>query len=101
MTDPRPESAESRDFVIIGGGPAGMSAALVASQNQVDTLLLERSDTLGGQVRWADAPVPDLLGVPAGNGHELADRFATHLLGSRATVRTGHLEAVVQLRSEP
>ncbi|MEM7582779.1 MAG: NAD(P)/FAD-dependent oxidoreductase [Acidobacteriota bacterium] len=81
------ESSAVRDLVIVGGGPAGMSAALVASLNGLDTLLLERSPRLGGQVRWADAPVPDLLGGAAEDGNQLADRFAAHLATSRADVR--------------
>ncbi|MCP3960237.1 MAG: NAD(P)/FAD-dependent oxidoreductase [bacterium] len=76
-------------LVIVGGGPAGMSAALVASQNRVEVLVLERTAGLGGQVRWADAPVPDLLGGSAGDGAELAERFSAHLLGTRARIRAG------------
>ena len=38
-----------RDLVIIGGGPAGMSAAIAAYENGVrDILILERDDKLGG-----------------------------------------------------
>ncbi len=76
------------DLVVVGGGPAGMSAALIASQNHLTTLLLEASERLGGQVRWADAPIPDLLGAEAATGDELADRFETHLGRSRARVQT-------------
>lgn len=38
-----------RDLVIIGGGPAGMSAAIAAYENGVkDILILERDEHLGG-----------------------------------------------------
>ncbi len=36
------------DCLIIGGGPAGMSAALSASENGVKVVLLERDNVLGG-----------------------------------------------------
>ena len=37
------------DLVIIGGGPAGMSAALAAYEAGIrDLLILERDDRLGG-----------------------------------------------------
>ena len=38
-----------RDLVIIGGGPAGMSAAIAAYENGItDVLILERDENLGG-----------------------------------------------------
>ena len=38
-----------RDLVIIGGGPAGMSAAIAAYENGItDVLILERDESLGG-----------------------------------------------------
>ena len=41
-----------RDLVIIGGGPAGMSAAISAYENGIrDILILERDDSLGGILR--------------------------------------------------
>ncbi len=40
------------DFLIVGGGPAGLSAALTANENGVkDILLVDEGDTLGGQLR--------------------------------------------------
>jgi thioredoxin reductase len=37
------------DLVIIGGGPAGMAAALAACQNQIkNILIIERDLELGG-----------------------------------------------------
>ena len=38
-----------KDLVIIGGGPAGMSAAVAARQSGIsDILILERDEHLGG-----------------------------------------------------
>ena len=38
-----------RDLVVIGGGPAGMSAAIAAYENGIkDVLILERDESLGG-----------------------------------------------------
>ena len=39
------------DLVIIGGGPAGMSCAISASENKVEKILLiEREEILGGEL---------------------------------------------------
>ena len=37
-----------RDVVIIGGGPAGLAAAVSAGKNGADVLLIERDNALGG-----------------------------------------------------
>src|SRR3990167_3340355 len=40
---------DKRDLVVVGGGPAGMAAAIAAAENGVqDILLLERDQYLGG-----------------------------------------------------
>lgn len=38
------------ELVIVGGGPAGLCAAITASQAGVETLLIERDHQLGGQL---------------------------------------------------
>ncbi|WP_279028171.1 FAD-dependent oxidoreductase [Gibbsiella quercinecans] len=43
-----------KNVVIIGGGPAGMKAALVASQRGHNVLLLEKETALGGALRYAE-----------------------------------------------
>jgi len=39
---------KKKDVVVIGSGPAGCAAALSASRNGADTLLIERQSFLGG-----------------------------------------------------
>jgi hypothetical protein len=40
--------AAEKDAIIVGGGPAGLSAAIAAARNGADTLLVERFGYLGG-----------------------------------------------------
>ncbi len=39
---------EGADVLIVGGGPAGLGAAITAARNGLDTLLIERYGHLGG-----------------------------------------------------
>lgn len=90
MSDQKNQIPETRDFVIVGGGPAGLSAALVATTNGIDTLLLEKTEKLGGQVCWMiDDPVPDFLGQPDKDGKELVARFQEHIEVQGVEYRTG------------
>ena len=41
----------TKDLVIIGGGPAGLSAAKFAAEAGLDSLIIERDFKLGGQDR--------------------------------------------------
>ncbi|WNM26630.1 FAD-dependent oxidoreductase [Demequina capsici] len=41
-----------RRLVVVGGGPAGITGALTAARRGHEVILLERSDALGGQLRW-------------------------------------------------
>ena len=43
-----------KKVAVIGGGPAGMEAALTAAQRGHQVTLFEQSDTLGGQLKLAD-----------------------------------------------
>ncbi|OGS13887.1 MAG: hypothetical protein A2234_09280 [Elusimicrobia bacterium RIFOXYA2_FULL_58_8] len=82
-----------RDLVIVGGGPAGMAAALAARAAGVeDILLLERDQHLGGILNQCIHPGFGLHHFKAElTGPEYADRFA------RLVMETPGLE--VSLRS--
>lgn len=61
------------DLIIIGGGPAGLTAAIYASREGADTLLIERSG-LGGQA-GITVGLDNFPGFPEGiGGQEFAER---------------------------
>ena len=45
-------AAKSRNIAVVGAGPAGLRAALTASQRGHKVSLIERATELGGQVAW-------------------------------------------------
>src|SRR2546423_581929 len=70
------------DVIIIGAGPAGLSAALWCDELGLDTLVLEREAGTGGQLLRGYNPVKNYLGVEAENGRELRARFAAQAEGA-------------------
>ncbi len=63
------------DLIIIGGGPAGLTAAIYASREGADVLLIERSG-LGGQA-GITVGLDNFPGFPEGiSGQEFSDRVA-------------------------
>jgi thioredoxin reductase (NADPH) len=81
------------DLIIIGSGPAGMTAALYAAREGIDTLVIERGG-IGGQAGITER-LDNFPGFPEGvTGAEFADRlqqqakrFGVEILG--ATEVTG------------
>jgi thioredoxin reductase (NADPH) len=63
------------DVLIIGAGPAGLSAARWCDELGLDTLVLEQAEEVGGQLLSVHNPIDNYLGLHAGNGPELRDRF--------------------------
>jgi thioredoxin reductase (NADPH) len=63
------------DVLIIGAGPAGLSAARWCDELGLDTLVLEQSEEVGGQLLSVHNPIVNYFGLHADNGRELRDRF--------------------------
>jgi thioredoxin reductase (NADPH) len=94
------------DVIIIGAGPAGLSAAFWCDELGLDTLVLEQAEEVGGQLLWVHNKIGNYLGVRAENGRELRDRFVEHIQDSEFDLWTGvEIDAVdlkarrVKLRS--
>jgi thioredoxin reductase (NADPH) len=63
------------DVIIIGAGPAGLSAAFWCDELGLDTLVLEQAEEVGGQLHRVHNPISNYLGLKARNGAELLELF--------------------------
>src|SRR5213080_338880 len=67
------ERREEVDLLVVGGGPAGLAAAVYGASEGLDTLIVE-STALGGQA-GSSRRIENYLGFPAGiSGSELTSR---------------------------
>ena len=72
------------DIIVVGGGPAGMTAALYGLRNGKSVLVLEKSG-FGGQI--TNSPkVENWPGTARMSGNEYADRFLEQILDQGAEV---------------
>lgn len=70
------------DIVIIGGGPAGMTAALYALRNGKSAVILEKHG-FGGQITYSPK-VENYPGFLQMSGNEFADKFMDQILAQGA-----------------
>ena len=64
------------DVIIIGGGPAGLSAAIYALRASMRTVLIEKASP-GGQMTLTDE-VENYPGIANINGYDLSQKFLEH-----------------------
>ena len=83
------------DIIIVGGGPAGLSAAVYARRANKSVLILEKS-AFGGQITFSPK-VENYPGYESLSGSELADKMVSHALGQGADVE---VETVTAVRAE-
>src|SRR5512143_3387017 len=80
------------DVIIVGGGPAGLCAAMYAGRGMLKAVLLERG-VPGGELlntEWID----DYPGFEHILGRELAKRMADHAVAFGADIRQENVESI-------
>ncbi len=69
---------ELYDVIIVGSGPAGMTAAIYSKRAELKTLLIEKNYMGGGQV-LNTYEVDNFPGFPGINGFDLGMKFSEHV----------------------
>ncbi len=64
------------DLIIIGGGPAGLTAAIYALRKRLDVLLISKD--LGGKTNWR-LQIPNIEQHLVINGEEVVNRFVNEI----------------------
>lgn len=80
------------DIIVVGGGPAGMTAALYAQRNGKSALVIEKNG-FGGQITHSPK-VENYPGTLQMSGNEFADRMLEQILAQGAEIE---LETVTQV----
>ncbi|PSP78120.1 thioredoxin reductase [Halobacteriales archaeon QS_1_68_20] len=77
------------DVVIVGGGPAGLSAALFTAKNDLETVVFDADET------WMHkAHLYNYLGIESIDGSEFMEAAREHVEAHGATIREEVVEAV-------
>ena len=98
---PAPPSRGEVDLIILGAGPAGLSAAVVAQVLKLRAITLDALDRPGGQLLRNPTPIRDCAGLDSPTGMELAGKLHDHLVRLGGEVKTGrHITRIDAERGE-
>jgi thioredoxin reductase (NADPH) len=67
------------DVIIVGGGPAGISAACWSAELGLSVLLIESGKEFGGQLLRTYNKITNHLGIETNNGREMRDVFVKQM----------------------
>lgn len=86
----------AREVLIVGAGPAGVSAALWARSFGLEPRLIESGPVAGGQLLHVHFHPSDLAGVPEGDGPAIAAAMARQLAEAGIAARCGTAAAALE-----
>ena len=81
------------DLAILGGGPAGITAAIYASRARLNTIWIDKNFAPGGQIT-ATYEVDNYPGMPGISGLELAEKLKEHVTGFGVEIARGKVKGI-------
>ncbi len=81
------------DIIVIGGGPAGLTAALYARRANKSVLVIEKG-SFGGQITYSPK-VENIPGFASVTGNEFAEKLVEQVLGQEADVECAEVLSVI------
>ncbi len=93
LTMPKASTQEVYDVVVVGGGPAGLSAALYCVRFGLKTVVI--TEKIGGSLNEAGF-IDDYIGIRNIPGPELARRFEEHVRGYGVPIVLSRVDDVVK-----
>jgi thioredoxin reductase len=79
------------DLIIVGLGPAGMTAGIFAARREMKTLIIGRD--LGGQLVWANE-IENYPGVPKTTSFDLIEKMHTQATTAGAEIKTDEVKKI-------
>lgn len=73
------------DLIIIGGGPAGITAAIYAKRQKLNILIITKE--FGGQIAKKSVDIENYTGFEKISGPDLIEKFVSHLKSQDASVK--------------
>lgn len=81
------------DIIIVGGGPAGLTAALYAKRANKSVLIIEKS-TFGGQITFSPK-VENIPGFLELSGNEFAEKLVDQVLAQEADTEICEVQQII------
>src|SRR4030042_2086726 len=85
------------DLIIIGGGPAAITAGIYAARKKIKVLLLTKN--WGGQMAWAP-DIDNYTGISNVKGLDLVNRMVAHLKENDLEIKEGVEVKKVSLKED-
>ena len=79
------------DLIVIGLGPAGMTAGIFAARREMKTLVIGKE--LGGQLVWA-SEIENYPGTPKINSFDLVEKMHQQTIDSGAEIKTDEVKKI-------